>query len=86
MSLSKDEWEEIIGRFGAVVKLEINEAMKQPCQDIRDLTVTVFGANKDNGLNGDMKVIRTRLGRLERVSYIWHGAVTAALTFLGMQK
>ena len=86
MSLSKDEWDEIIGRFGAVVELKINEAIKQPCNDIRDLTVTVFGANKDNGLNGDMKAIRTRLGRLERVSYIWHGAVTAALIFFKMQK
>jgi hypothetical protein len=74
MSLSKDEWDEIIGRFGAVVKLEISEALKQPCQDIRDLSVTVFGVNKDNGMFGEQKKSRTRMRRLELIVATAQGA------------
>jgi hypothetical protein len=74
MALSKDEWDEIIGRFGAVVELKINEAIKQPCQDIRDLTVTVFGAKGDNGINGEVKKLRGRMRRIELLVATAQGA------------
>jgi hypothetical protein len=81
-SLSEDD----IVRIGEVVENKINAAITPIQLQCERFKVTLHGANGDNGLTSEVKGLRSRLRTLERVSYVWHGAVSAALTFLGMQK
>ena len=86
MGLSKDEWEEIIGRFGAVVELKINQALKTPCDEIRDLNTTVFGTKGSNGMVGEQKTMRSRMRRIELLAATAQGAWMAFTYWLSTNK
>jgi hypothetical protein len=78
--------EEDFTRIGEVVENKINAAINPIQLQCERFRVTLHGANGDNGLTSEVRGLRSRLRTIERISYIWHGAVTAALTFIGWQK
>jgi hypothetical protein len=79
--MNSEEKKELLESFGNVVEIKLRDHLKPVEDDMIKVKQTVWGVTGDNGLCGELKTMKTRLRSLERVAYVWNGAVTAFLVF-----